>query len=861
MHSSLRWCALVLLLAGNVVFAQDRRRSPQPTPTPTPATPPAPAAPTPAISLPRTGPRPYPQVVTAKASTTRGLFTVHKIDDRYLFELPDSLLGREIMAITRTSKTATNAGYGGEQANRQVLRFERGPDNRVLMRAVQYINVGADSTQPIFKAVQNSNVQPIAAVFDVKAVRKDTSVVFDVTDFFKTDNQVISLPPFAKIRYRITQLQTDRTFIQTVKSFPINTEVRVMKTYSVTPPTPSFGGAPSPPSPFPTVSLPAGEAAGVATFEMNTSMILLPKVPMKKRLFDARVGYFANGYTVFDDNSQRTDDQTFAVRWRLEAKNAADEERQKRGELIEPKKPIVFYIDPATPAPWRAYLKMGVDDWQKAFEQAGWKNAIRGEILTGADTTVDLDDARFSAIRYFASNIENAYGPNVHDPRSGEILESHIGWYHNVMKLLKKWYMTQTAAADPRARKKKLDPELMGQLIRFVSSHEVGHTLGLRHNFGASSATPVEKLRDKAFIAQHGHTSSIMDYARFNYVAQPEDGVTDFFPRIGDYDNWAIEWAYKPIYGTKTPEDDKKILNQWYAQKVAPNRRLWFLTETNPYDPRAQSEDLGDNSLLSSEYGLKNLKRIVPNLLEWTREDGENYDILEESFNEVVGQFRRYIGHVTKNVGGIHETPKVVEQAGLVYEATPRDRQKAAVAFLNAQVFSTPTWLLNPDILARIRPDAGVDFVSKLQETTLNSLLTTDRLQRLIETTARTPEAYSLTELFTDVRTGIWAELKTRKPISIHRRNLQKIFVEKMAGMLNPPSLPLSFQSGPNNVFGAVVPPSVDPKKTDILSVTRANVVLLQSEIKAALPATTDPMTKYHLQDCLARISKALDPK
>lgn len=854
----------LILLASVVSFtaiAQDRR----PTPPTTPTTSPANAAATPAPAAPRTGPKPYKEVITDKSKTSKGLFVVHKIEDKYFFELPDSLLGREMMAVTRLSQSSTTPGsvglpaYGGELLNRQVVRFEKGPENKLFMRSVAFINVSEDPNSPIYKAVRNSNLDPIAMAFDIKAIRKDTSVVIEITDFFKTDNAVISMSPMVRQAYKLTTIQTDRTYIQSIKTFPVNTEIKVVKTYGVIPPTPTLSlGAPSP---FPSVNLPAASTAGAVTMELNTSFIALPAVPMKQRLFDLRVGYFANGYTVYGENSQRTDDKTFVVRWRLEPKNKEDEARQRRGELVEPKKPIVFYIDPATPVQWRKFLKMGVDDWNVAFEKAGWKNAIQGVILDEKDTTISMEDARYSAIRYFASDIENAYGPNVHDPRTGEILESHIGWYHNVMKLLKKWYMTQAAAADPRARKNKFDDELMGQLIRFVSSHEVGHTLGLRHNYGASTATPVEKLRDKDFTTKNGHTSSIMDYARFNYVAQPEDGVTDFFPRIGDYDIWAIEWAYKPIYDTKTPEEDKMILNKWYKEKALPNRRLWFLTETNPYDPRSQNEDIGDNAMIASSYGIKNLQRIVPNLTQWTQQEGEDYEMLEEAYNEVVGQFRRYMGHVTKYVGGIYETPKSMDQAGVVYEPTPKNLQKDAVAFLNQQLFTTPKWLLDANILNRIRPDMGVDFVSKIQETTLTSLLASDRLQRLIEASEKTANAYSIDELFSDIRTGIWSELKTRKATDAHRRNLQKIYVERMATALNAPAGPPALSTATAKVFGAVVAPSADPRKNDVQTMIRAHLSLLQNEIQAAIPATTDKMTKYHLQDCLFRIKKALDPK
>lgn len=499
---------LLLFVLSSLVMAQKKDDKKAPTTPTVPVAPTAAATPT---TPAKPGPKPYKEVITAKAKTKYGLLITHQIDDKYYFEIPDSLFGKEIMAVTRISQAPTGAGYGGELANRQVIRFVKGPENKVFIRVPLYINVSPDSTKPMSQAVRNSNVEPIAFSFDIKAARKDTGVVVEVTDFFKGDNQIVSLPPTTKTTYRLGTPASDRTFIQSIKTFPINTEITVVKTFTAMPAGLSLGAGPSP-----TSTLPAASNAGAVTMEINTSMILLPAVPMRKRFFDSRIGYFANGYTVYGEDSQRAQEEVLAVRWRLEPKNKEDEEKQKRGELIEPKKPIVFYIDPATPEQWRKYLILGVNDWQKAFEKAGWKNAIMGKDLTPADSNISPNDARYSFIRYFASNIQNAYGPNIHDPRTGEILESHIGWYHNVMLLLYKWYLIQTGAVDKRAQKPKFDPELMGQLVRFVSSHEVGHTLGLRHNFGSSNLTPVEMLRSKMFTDQNGHTASIMDYARFN---------------------------------------------------------------------------------------------------------------------------------------------------------------------------------------------------------------------------------------------------------------------------------------------------------------------------------------------------------
>jgi hypothetical protein len=832
--------------------AQERRdRNPTPPPAGAPAAPAAtpPAAP-PAPAKP--GPKPYKDVITAKAKTTKGLFTVHKIDEKYFFELPENLFDKDIMAITRFSKVAGGGGvYGGELANQQVVKFEKGPDNKVFMRVVTLISV-ADSSQPIYKAVSNSNLDPIAATFDIKSLGKDSSgAVIEVTDFFKGDNQAVSVSSQAKRRLNLTGLLNDRSYIDVIKSFPINTEVRTVKTYSSSPAPAGMGG-------FPTASsLPAASAAGAVTLEINTSFIKLPENPMQRRMNDPRIGFFAEDYTKYSDDQQKVENESFVVRWRLEPKKE-DVEKWKKGELVEPIKPIVYYIDPATPKKWRPYLIQGINDWQKSFEKAGFKNAIIGKEWPENDSTMSLEDARFSVLRYFASDIPNAYGPNVHDPRTGEILESHIGWYHNVMSLVHDWYFVQAAAVDPGARKMKYDDDLMGNLIRFVSSHEVGHTLGLRHNMGSSSKTPVEKLRDKSWVEANGHTASIMDYARFNYVAQPEDNISrsGLFPRIGDYDDWAIEWGYG--YGADDVEADKKQRNKLYNDRIAKNPRIWFGTYEygNMSDPRTQSEDLSDNSVKASEYGVKNLKRIMAKLPEWTAEESDRYENLAQMYRQSVGQFNRYIGHVSRNIGGYYETQKSVEQDGSVYEVTPKAVQKEAVAFINNQLFATPTWMLDPKILDKISSPTG-DQLGSLQDNTLGSLLSAGRLTRMTTSSKRFPNSYDIAELFSDLKKGIFSELSSKKAIDGYRRNLQKSYVDRMSALIgNAPA-----GGGITISIGGAVSAGPDPKKTDVTSVVRAHLAALRSEIQATIPATTDTMSKYHLMDLSERIKTALDPK
>lgn len=837
-----------LLLGMESMQAQNRRDQAPPPPAAPAAAPSAPAAP----PAPRTGPRSYKELITPKAKTTRGLFNVHKIDDKFYFEIKESLFGREIMAITRFSKVAGGGGvYGGELANQQVVRFEKGPDNKVFMRVVTVISV-ADSSQPIYKAVKNSNLDPIAASFDIKAFGADsTGAIIDVTDYFKGDNQAVSINPSSKRRLNLTAIQSDKSYIETIKSFPINTEVRSVKTFGASAAMPGMGAAPSP---FPSASLPAANAAGVVTLEINNSFILLPEKPMQKRLNDIRTGYFVDDYTVYSDDQQKTEESSFIVRWKVQPKKE-DIERWKKGELVEPEKPIIYYLDPATPKKWRPYLIQGVNDWQAAFEKAGFKNAIMGKEWPEGDSTMSLEDARYSVIRYFASDIQNAYGPNVHDPRSGEILESHIGWYHNVMSLLHDWYFVQTAAVDPDARKMKFDDDLMGNLIRFVSSHEVGHTLGLRHNMGSSSKTPVEKLRDKAWVEANGHTASIMDYARFNYVAQPEDNISraGLFPRIGDYDKWAIEWGYG--YGAENEEDDKKQRNKLYNERLAKNPRVWFGTYEygNLSDARTQSEDLGDNSMKASDYGVKNLKRIMAKLPEWTKEEGDRYQNLQQMYGQVVSQFNRYLGHVARNIGGYYETPKSVEQTGDVYEVTPKAIQKEAVAFVNNHLFTTPEWMLNYNILNKINNPVS-DQLSTIQDNVLGSVLSSSRLTKMAVHANRFPNAYTIDELLTDMEKNILSEWTAKKSIDGHRRNLQKSYVERMIALLGTAAA--SPAAG-----GFTISVGVDSKKTDVSSVVRGHLNAMKNASQSAAAAATENMTKYHLQDITERIKRALEPK
>lgn len=792
------------------------------------------------------GLRTYSEVVPASARTDKGLFTIHKVGERYLLEIPDSLLKREILVVNRIAKAAAGSragfmGYAGDMIGENVIRFGKGPNNKLFLYSISHREVSKDtSANGMYRSVMNSNLQPIVAAFDIKSLAKDSAgVVIDFTDYLNSDNDILYFESTTKRQLSLGAMQPDKSFINTIKSFPLNIEFRSVKTYIRM-------AAPTPGAPTATSGSPA-------TYELNSSFVLLPKTPMKPRYFDSRVGYFATGLVDFDANPQGVKTTAMITRWKLEPK-AEDVEKYKRGELVEPKHPIVYYIDPATPKKWVPYLIQGVNDWQVAFEKAGWKNAIVAKEAPKNDPEWSVEDARHNVIVYKPSDVANASGPHVHDPRSGEIMETHINWYHNIMELVHNWYMVQASAVDPKARTMQFDDELMGQLIRFVSSHEVGHTLGLRHNYGSSSTVPVEKLRDNNWLKEHGHTPSIMDYARFNYVAQPEDNIerANLFPRIGAYDKWAIEWGYKwfPETDAKT---EKETLNNWIISKTSADPHLWFGTEIDSNDPRGQNEDLGDNAMKAGAYGIKNLQRILPNLVNWTNEPAEGYGNLREMYSEITGQFNRYMGHVAKNIAGIYTTPKTIEENGTVLEFVSKAKQKEAISFLQANLFTTPTWLLDKKIFS-LTGAGDMNTIAAIQNNTLSRLFSSSTITKLLQFEAVYPaQAYTATEMLNDLKRGIWSELRVAKPVDIYRRNLQKLYVERLIALTTeaPAAAPMQGQQLSASLS----------KMNDGLSIVKGHMKVLHAEIKAAIATSKDAATKLHLQDLADRLTNSLDNK
>ncbi|MDB4595683.1 zinc-dependent metalloprotease, partial [Flavobacteriaceae bacterium] len=736
----------------------------------------------------------------------------------------------DMLMVTRIVKMATELPLNRHKMSEQVLKWEKF-DNNIFLKQASYSKFANDSL-PISIAVSNSNFEPIISSFKIAVENKENnSHVIDVTSLYKSDIKIFGFPQSSRKGYKITSLDSKLSFIESIRSFPLNIETKHIKTYKS-----------------------SNSRNGQISMVLNNSMILLPKEPMKRRYFDQRVGWFTSAQTDYGIDNQEAETVRYLDRWRLEIKDE-DIDKFKNGELVEPKKPIVYYLDPATPEKWRKYLKDGIEDWNVAFEAAGFKNAVIVKYPPTKEEDQDWspEDVRYSTVRYLASPSLNANGPHVSDPRSGEIIESDINWYHNVMKLLRNWYFVQTAAVNPDSRDVEFKNEVMGELIRFVSSHEFGHTIGLPHNMGSSSAYPVDSLRSATFTKKYGTSPSIMDYARFNYVAQPGDEGVALMPsqwntpNVGVYDIYSVKWGYKPILDVSV-EEEKSILKSWIMEKA---NDLKYRFGSAGIDPSSQTEDLGDDAVKASEYGIANLKRIMPKLMEWTTKDGETYNELGYMYGQVLGQFGRYMGHVSNNIGGIYQYYKTSDQDGAVYTHVKKSRQQNCMNFLHNQLFETPKWMIKKEILNKIEFAGITNRIRSTQSRTLNSLLDFGKMARLIENEAiNGKNAYSLIEMMTDLRKGIFNEVYKNKTIDVYRRNLQLAYLDRISYLM-------SNEQGSTPSWARNYVTSVKVSQSDIRTVAANQLIELRKDLKKH-KNKSDKMTKMHLEMVQNKISSIL---
>ncbi len=765
----------------------------------------------------------YSDFVNKKTKTDTGLFSVHETKNKYYYEVPDELLGKEMLLVTRLKEIPASLGGGyvnaGTKINTQVIVWEKFK-NKLLLK-VRSFNAIANDSLPIYKSVKANNLEPIIYAFDVKTQNPDsTAQLVEVTKFFSSDIKAISgLPASFRRTYRVRRLDPKRSFINSIKSYPKNIEVIQDFTYD----------ADNPPS---------NRSTNTISIRVNQSMIMLPENPMMPRIFDKRVGYFTVRNVDYSSEALKADAKQYIRRWKLEPK---DPDAYARGELVEPVKPIVYYLDPATPKKLRKYIKQGVDDWQKVFETAGFKNAIMAKYPPSKeeDPEFSMEDVRYSSIRYVASTTRNAVGPSVSDPRTGEIIESDIIWYHNHLRSYRNRYLLETGAANPSARTLDTPEEEIGEMMRMVIAHEVGHALGLPHNMAASYAYPVDSLRSGSFTQKYGIAATIMDYARYNYIAQPGDKNIRFIRQLGPYDHYSINWGYRVIPNVTTPEQEVKTLDGWIEEKGDDPIYKFGIQRRGSFDPESQTEGIGNDQVKASTYGLKNLKIVAKNLPQWTSDQTNNYGDLAELYGELLVVYSRYAGHVTGVVGGVGEYNKKPVQDGDVYVTVPKAKQKAAMNWLQRNIFATQKWIMPNNILKNIAPSGYAERMSRIQNRQLFGLLNASRLQRLMNSEVTQINFYSATEMVRDLRRGIFSEANATKNVDVFRRNLQKSFIERMRTLMS----------------------TKNAQNSDLFSIIRGELTILKSQLRNASNRQVNRITKYHYRDCVTRIEDILNPK
>ena len=829
--------SLTLALAASLLVAQRTPQQAPPAGAPA-AAPRANGTPTPVPDA--SEPKPYDKVVTAEAKSQEGFIKVHQLKGKTYFEIPKSRLGQELLLVVSANQTPANIDHAGRVVDSTVVRWVV-KENRVLLQEVSHALV-ADPSKPVAKAVAAATRDTILMSFPVEAFAKDGAPVIEATRLFTTEVPELS----ARQLLGAQSFDPSRSYLDKVKAFPANLNVEAVQTYSVPF---SMGPAPGSSSPFGAPGLRPGTSGSVTMF---FSFVQLPEQPMLPRVSDERLGFFSVRNTDYGRPDHEASRRSYITRWRLEKKDPA-------AALSEPVKPITFYIDRATPETWVPFVKKGVEAWQAAFEAAGFKQAIVAKLAPTPEEDPDFDagDARYSVIRWVPSPVANAYGPHISDPRTGEILEADIVLYHNILQLQRDWYFTQVAPLDKRAQGLRLPDDLMGDLLAYVVTHEVGHSLGFPHNFKASSQYPFEKIRDKAWVKKMGHVSTLMDYCRFNYVAQPEDGFepADLVPKLGPYDIFAVKWGYTPIPGAKTSDYEKATLNAWLKPQETEPWLRFSTPGTSGIDPGDQTEAVGDaDPVKATTLGTRNLQRVLGLLPKAALKEGEDLKELSHLYDAIWGQWRRELGHVALLVGGYDTENKHGGQAGGRFTPVPAARQAEAVKFLTGTLLKTPTWILNPALLGKLEPGSGQMRLLSAQRGVLGALLDRARLSRLEEQEAQLGEkSYAIGQLLADLRSGIFTELSGAAPkVDPYRRNLQRAYLELLGNLLNQPALP-SMAAGGLGMTVLMVNTSDDCR-----GAVRAELKTLQALVtKPAAPKAT----RAHLEDLKDQITRVLDPK
>ncbi|MBX3120202.1 MAG: zinc-dependent metalloprotease [Fimbriimonadaceae bacterium] len=769
---------------------------------------------------PAQGPKPYNEVVTKEAETQHGVFKVHKIDEKILWEIPANMLGRLFLWQTEIAEQPYTTGYPGTAAGLKTICFTR-RNNKIFMHDVSDPIRTDETSGGLFRGVQMNTVYPIIMAFDVQAEGENNSTVIDVTSTFLTDPQDFG------VRGAVGGAGVDgsRSYIDRVKAFPINIETRSLLTFA-------RGGGGRQASPF---GPPAGGNSSAVTVLVHYSLTLLPEKPMMGRLKDSRIGYFTVGFDSINTNKPVKPIE-YIARFRLEKKDPKAAES-------EPVKPIVFYLSREVPEKWRSYMKRGVEMWQPAFAKAGFKNAIicKDAPSVEADPTWDPEDARYSVIRWAPSSTANAMGPSIQDPRSGETISAHIIFWHNIIDLTQKWYFVQCGAIDPRTRRLPFSDDMIGETLTYVVAHEVGHTLGLEHNFKASVARTIAQLRNKEFMKTHGVSSSIMSYSRNNYVAQPGDGITySTNGFLGEYDFFAIEYGYKPIPDVNKPEDETSFLDRFLARQVD-DPTVRFGNYKYRQDPTTQSERIGDDAVEATRLGLLNLERTAQRLLTATTTHGEDYTLMSEVLGDINSHRMMWLMQVVQYVGGVVETDYHAGRGGEVFKPVSAAYQRKAVNFLTTTGLQTPMYLLQSSILGRIEPNGVVNRVSGVQNLILNQLLNDARARRMFDAEAQLGQsAYRVSEMCAQLREGSWSELREAKPrIDIYRRNLQRTYLSTIDGRLNGAS----------------------KTQTDLRLYLKIELKNLAKQIDKAIPVSADQITAMHLADSRKEIERIIQGK